>query len=58
MTSESNSLQWRSFLFLDRGDYQIPTTATFELDGRYLYYEKLILIECLERMLEGLDALL
>ena len=53
-----NSLQWRGHLIVAYSGYDVPTLDAFALDGRYLYWEKQILIEALEHWLESLEALL
>jgi len=53
-----NTLQWRGHLIVAYSGYDVPTLDAFALDGRYLYWEKQILIEALEHWLESLEAML
>ena len=43
-----NTLQWLGNLSVQYDGYDIPTLDSFALDGRYLYWEKQILIDALE----------
>jgi len=47
-------MKWESTLSQSWQGYEIPTIMVFELDERYLYPEKQILIEALENWLWGM----
>jgi hypothetical protein len=44
----TNAIHWFGNLSLTRGIDDVPTLESFELDGRYLYHEKRILVDALE----------
>jgi hypothetical protein len=44
--------QWLGNLGISRGIYNVPTLESFELDARYLYEEKMILVMALETWLK------
>jgi hypothetical protein len=52
---QGTTFQWWSPLDIDRGLYSIPTLEEFALDPRYLYREKLILIDALESWLRNFE---
>jgi hypothetical protein len=49
----TNAIHWFGNLSLTRGCDDVPTLESFELDGRYLYHEKRILVDALEAWLEN-----
>jgi hypothetical protein len=48
-TQNKSSLHWTGNLSITYGRCDIPTLESFELNARYLYPEKQILIEALEQ---------
>ena len=44
-----SSMHWLGNLSISHGTYDVPTLESFELNARYLYPERQILMEALEK---------